>query len=234
MNQPQAVPIKIIMVGSISVGKTSLIAKYATGKKPIRRESTKNSSYISKKKMVNGINFEIKLWDTAGQEKYKSLTQLFTKDAQIAILVYSIIDEQSFNELGGWLKLVKSANNDNIIFGVVANKSDLSSEKKIPDEKGKEFAKSIHAEWRTTSAITEGEGIDSFINDLFIKYYNTFFNYNSNANSLSITLSTTEPSTEQKKKCCGGGDNNNDNNDNINKKNKNNQKQYHSSEHKKK
>ena len=231
MNQPPVVPIKIIMVGSISVGKTSLIAKYATGKRPIRRESTKNSSYISKKKMVNGTLFEIKLWDTAGQEKYKSLTQLFTKDAQIAILVYSIIDEQSFNELGGWLKIVKSANNDNIIFGVVANKSDLSSEKIIPDEKGKEFAKSIQAEWRTTSAITEGEGIDSFINDLFIKYYNTYFNYASNSNSLSITLSTTEPSTEQKKKCCGGGDNDNDN---KNKSHKNNQKQYHSSENKKK
>ena len=72
MNQPPVVPIKIIMVGSISVGKTSLIAKYATGKRPIRRESTKNSSYISKKKMVNGTLFEIKLWDTAGQEKYKS------------------------------------------------------------------------------------------------------------------------------------------------------------------
>ena len=212
MNAPNSIPIKIIMVGSISVGKTSLVAKYATGKKLLRRESTKNASFVSKKKMVNGIKFEIKLWDTAGQEKYKSLTKLFTKDAKIAFLVYSIIDEQSFNELDNWLELVKSANEDAVIYGVVANKSDLASEKKVPDEKGKEFAKNIGAEWRTTSAIIEGEGIDNFINDLFMKYYSIYFSY-SNTNSLSITLST-EPSTVKKKKCCGGRDN--DGNNNIN------------------
>ena len=219
MSSPQAVPIKIIMVGSISVGKTSLVAKYATGKRPLRRESTKNASFVSKKKMINGVKFEIKLWDTAGQEKYKSLTKLFTKDAKIAILVYSIIDEQSFNELDDWLEMVKSANDDTVIYGVLANKSDLSSEKKVPDEKGKEYAKSIGAEWRTSSAVTEGEGIDKFINELFLKYHNIYFNYAS-SNSLSITLST-QPSVVKKKKCCGGGGEDEDNkNNNNNKKRK--------------
>ena len=113
---PQTVPIKIIMVGSINVGKTSLVTKYATGKKPMRKDSTKNASYVNKIKTVNGIKFEIKLWDTAGQEKYKSLTKLFIKDAKIAILVYSIDDEESFNDLDDWLKLIKSVNDDTVIY----------------------------------------------------------------------------------------------------------------------
>jgi small GTP-binding protein len=229
---PQTVPIKIIMVGSINVGKTSLVTKYATGKKPMRKDSTKTATYVNKIKTVNGIKFEIKLWDTAGQEKYKSLTKLFIKDAKIAILVYSIDDEESFNDLDDWLKLIKSVNDDTVIYGVAGNKSDLSSDQIISDEKGQEYAKSIGAEWRSTSAVTEGQGIDNFINDLFLKYYNTYFNLNSSG-SLSITLSN-EPS-QVKKGCCGGGEEgegkNKTDNDNNNKKhqtdNDNNHKKHH-------
>ena len=199
-----AVPVKIIMVGSINVGKTSLIAKYATGKAPLKKESTKTASYVNKIKKVNGIKFEIKLWDTAGQEKYKSLTKLFIKDAKIAILVYSIDNEESFNDLDEWLKLIKSINNETVLYGVCANKSDLASEKTISDEKGKEYAKKIEADWTSTSAIINGKGIDKFVETLFIKYYNSNFNLNNTA-SLSITLSS-EKTKVEKKSCCGGGD----------------------------
>ena len=205
MSQPdsQAVPVKIIMVGSINVGKTSLVAKYATGKNPLIKESTKNASYVNKFKKVNGIKFEIKLWDTAGQEKYKSLTKLFIKDARIAILVYSIDNEESFNDLDAWLTLIKSMNDETVLYGVCANKSDLASEKTIPDERGKEYAKRIGAEWTSTSAIINGKGIDKFVETLFIKYYNSNFNLNNTA-SLSITLSS-EKTKVEKKSCCGGG-----------------------------
>ena len=203
MAEQLTIPIKIIMVGAMNVGKTSLVTKFATGKTPGQTKTTKNASYVSKRKNINGLNFEIKLWDTAGQEKYKSLTKLFIKDAKIAILVYSIDDEESFNDLDDWLKLIKSVNDDTVIYGVAGNKSDLSSDQIIPDEKGEEYAKSIGAEWRSTSAVTEGRGIDNFINDLFLKYYNTYFNLNSSG-SLSITLSN-EPS-QVKKGCCGGGE----------------------------
>ena len=201
----QSVPVKIIMVGSINVGKTSLVAKYSIGKSPIKTESTKNASYVNKFKTVNGIKFEIKLWDTAGQEKYKSLTKLFIKDAKIAILVYSIDNEESFNDLDAWLNLIKSMNDETVLYGVCANKSDLASEKTIPDEKGKEYAKKIGAEWTSTSAKINGKGIDKFVETLFIKYYNSNFNLN-NTTSLSLTLSS-EKTKVEKKGCCGGGGN---------------------------
>lgn len=59
------------MVGSINEGKTSLVSKYAKGKTSLKNECTKNASYINKFKRINGIKFEIKLWDTVGEEKYK-------------------------------------------------------------------------------------------------------------------------------------------------------------------
>ena len=193
--------VKIIMVGSMSVGKTSLVTKFATGKKLEEDKSTKNASYVSKIKVYNKINFEIKLWDTAGQEKYKSLTKLFTKEAKIAILVYSIDNEVSFSDLDEWLKLVKSSNEENIVLGVAANKSDLVSERKVTDERGKEYAKKIGAEWRSTSALLENGGIDELIDILFKKYYETSFSMEKTT-SLSLTM---EDSVYQKGGCCGGG-----------------------------
>ena len=205
MNNIAVVPVKIIMVGSLNVGKSSLVANYAEGKTSIKEKCSKTASFVNTIKIVNGIKFEIKLWDTAGQEKYKSLTKLFIKDAKIAILVYSIDNEESFKELDIWLELIKRTNDESILYGVCANKSDLASEKTIPDEKGKEYAKKIGAEWTSTSAIINGKGIDTFIDTLFIKYYKFFLPINDcNTNSYSITLSS-EKSKAEKKGCCGVG-----------------------------
>ena len=195
--------VKIIMVGSINVGKTSLVTKYATGKNPCISKSTKNASYITKKKFVDGINFEIKLWDTAGQERYKSLTQLFMKDSKIALLVYSIDDEKSFNDLNEWLKLIKNSNDENIILGVIANKSDLASENTIKDERGKEYAKKIGADWKSTSALVDNRGIDEIIDLLFSKYYNSNFKMDQ-SNSISISIDEIKSKKRKKKKCCSG------------------------------
>ena len=201
MNESNAFPIKIIVVGSINVGKTSLVIKYATGKTSGKTQTTKNSSYVEKIKIVNGIKFQIKLWDTAGQEKYKSLTKLYTKDAKIAILVYSIDNEQSFNDLDDWFELVKNSNDANILYGIAANKSDLVSENTISDERGKEYAKKIGAEWRLTSALVDGSGIEEYIDVLFIKYY--YSNFGPASRSRSITLSI-ENARIYKRTCCGG------------------------------
>ena len=201
--QTQTIPIKIIMVGAMNVGKTSLVTKFATGKFPKETKTTKNASYVIKPKKVNSLNFEIRLWDTAGQEKYKSLTKLFTKDAKIALLVYSIDDEESFNSLEDWLKLVEGTNDGNLILGVVANKSDLASDTTINNDRGKEYAEKIGAIFKTTSALVDNGGIDELIDILFQKYYATNFNMNQ-TNSLSLTLSM-EDSRAKKGGCCGGG-----------------------------
>ena len=203
VEQQQTIPIKIIMVGAMNVGKTSLVTKYATGKIPGQTKTTKNASYVSKYKKINTLNFEIKLWDTAGQEKYKSLTKLFTKDAKIAILVYSIDSEESFNSLDDWLKLVKSTNEDNLILGVAGNKSDLASDKTINNQRGEEYAKKIGALFKPTSALVENGGIEEFIDELFQKYYSTSFNYYDTINTINCIISL-ESSRVKNRRCCGG------------------------------
>ena len=163
--------IKLIIIGSVNVGKTSLLARYATGTFQKITKSTSNSSFISKIKTANNNQkYEIKLWDTAGQEKYRSLTKIFIKEAKIALLVYAIDDKKTFNDLNMWLNIVKEINSDKIIFGIAANKADLYLKAEVTDEQGKKYAKEIGAEWRSTSSLLDDCGIDELVDVLFNKY----------------------------------------------------------------
>ena len=164
------VPIKIIIIGSVNVGKTSLLTRYATGKFQNISKSTSNASFITKNKKINNKIYEVKIWDTAGQEKYRSLTKIFIKDAKIAILVYAIDDMNSFIDLSMWLNIIKEINSDKIIVGIAANKADLYKNSQVSDEQGKKYAKQIGAEWRSTSSLLDDCGIDDLVDTLLKKY----------------------------------------------------------------
>lgn len=203
------IPLKIILIGSINVGKTSLITKYSTGIYSTNINSTRNASFFTKIREINGIKYEIKLWDTAVQEKYKSLSKLFFKNANIAILVYSIDNEESFNDLDEWLKLTRTVNNEDIILGVAANKIDLALDNTISEEKGREYAKRIGGIFYTTSALLENKGLDNLIDDLLRKYnennndyeYSNILNVGMIQSSYDSNILKIDQSREAKKGC---------------------------------
>ena len=199
--------IKLIIIGSVNVGKTSLLTRYATGKFQNISKSTSNASFITKTKFVNNEKYEIKLWDTAGQEKYRSLTKIFIKDAKIAILVYAIDDKNTFNDLKMWLNLVREINAHPIIYGIAANKADLYKKAEVTDEQGKKYAKEIGAEWRSTSSILDDFGIDELVDVLFKKYIET--NTLKKTGSLSkkdtiILNNNNNNENDRNSGCCGG------------------------------
>ena len=163
--------IKVIILGSVGVGKTCLITRYKTGKFLQTIPSTFGSNFVKINKIINNKEYIFNLWDTAGQEKYNSLTQTFTKNAKIVILVYSITDKKSFLALDNWLKLVKDGNGETgYVLGVAGNKSDLYTESEVPDKKGKEYAKKINAVFKLTSAKEESKGIEELMNELVMNY----------------------------------------------------------------
>ena len=211
--------IKLIIIGSVSVGKTSLLIRYATGKFQNILKSTSTPSYIPKTKMVNNKLYEIRLWDTAGQEKYRSLTKIFIKDAKIALLVYAIDDENSFKDLDMWLNIVKEVNNEKIILGIAANKADLYDKAKVTDEQGKQYAKKIGASWSSTSSLQDDNGIDGLVDELLEKYLKIKGNNGSTKENKGITL--TSKNMEENEKgggCCGSKKEKKKNKNKINKK----------------
>lgn len=204
-NNEKVIPVKLIIIGSVNVGKTSLLTRYATGKFQQILKSTSNASFIVKNKIVNNQNYEIKLWDTAGQERYRSLTKIFIKEAKIALLVYSIDDLNSFKDLNMWLNIVKEVNNDHIILGIAANKADLYKNAKVTDEEGKKYAKDIGAEWRSTSSLMDDCGIDELVDVLFNKYIQSKTLRKSASFSTQDTIMLNKKINDnEKSSCCGG------------------------------
>ena len=200
----------MIILGSVGVGKTCLITRYKTGKFLQHIPSTFGSNFVKIEKIINNKKYILNIWDTAGQEKYNSLTQTFTKNAKIVILVYSMIDKKSFLDLDNWLKLVKQENGESgYALGVAANKSDLYSQAEINDKKGQEYAKKINAIWKQTSAKEESKGIEELIKELTLRYIKIEETVR-NSRSDSIRLSK-NMINKKKGGCCEKGE------DNINK-----------------
>ena len=201
-DKPKSNTIKIIVVGSMAVGKTCLIAHYQTGKFLSDIPSTCGSSFVQIKKTVKGKKYTLNLWDTAGQEKYDSLTKIFTKNANIVILVYSIVDKKSFQALNKWLKIVKEINGeDGYALGVAANKSDLYKQTVVPDSQGQEYAKKIKAVWKSTSAKEEDKGIEVLIDELLEIYLAKQHNNN---NTEYIKLNNKDENKKKEGGCCSG------------------------------
>lgn len=92
---------KVVLLGDSGVGKTCIISRYISGTYDAFSASTNGASYASKVVKYEGMNNQVSLeiWDTAGQEKYRSLAKFFYKDAAVVILVYDIACKASFDNL---------------------------------------------------------------------------------------------------------------------------------------
>ena len=198
--------IKVILLGEAGVGKTNLI-NIVTGIEFNDNEaSTGTSSFSMKKLTVNGNKYSIKLWDTIGQERFRHLTKLFYNDSKIVIFVYDITQKDSFEELKKyWVKDVEEKLGKDVIKGIVGNKIDLFMKEEVTEDQGKEFAKSVDAEFLLSSAKTDGpKKFEDFLIKLYEKYL-TKIGGQPNTNSKDqkkVVLNNNNNIGKTGKKCC--------------------------------
>ena len=145
--------IKVILLGETGVGKTNII-NIATNQSFEPEEKTTIASSFSKVILkIKKKQYQLNLWDTIGQEQFRQLTKLFYNNSKIVIFVYDITSKESFNELKNyWVKDIESKLGNNIIKGLIANKSDLFLYEQVKEEEGEEYAKSINAKFLMFSA----------------------------------------------------------------------------------
>ena len=177
MNEPES--IKVVLLGESGVGKTSIISQFTTNKFNPRCPTSVSAQFISKTvdfpELGQSIKFDI--WDTIGQEKYRSLAKIFYKDAKVIILVYDITTEFSFNGLKEfWYNETKDNTDSTPIYAVVANKVDLYVEQTVSNSDGQEFADEIGAIFQTTSALSDS-GINTLFENVGKKYFMPDFDY---------------------------------------------------------
>ena len=162
---------KVVLVGESGVGKTSIITQFIDQTFQEDIQSTTGGTFSTKSVVCDGgkiLKFEI--WDTAGQEKYRSLTTMFYKDANAAVMVYDVTRKDSFEEMKNyWAIQIKDNSPENIILAIAANKSDLIEQETVDEEEARNFAKELNAIFVTTSA-KSSEGINSLFEEIAKKY----------------------------------------------------------------
>ncbi len=144
---------KLIIVGEATVGKTSILLQYNENQFIENYITTIGNDKTIKEMTIKDKKLKVEIWDTAGQEKFRAVNKIFMKNTQIALIVYSITDKNSFEQLKFWIEQVKEINkNEKIIFGIAANKSDLFEQQIISTEVGKKFAEDNKCLFFETSA----------------------------------------------------------------------------------
>ena len=172
--------VKSVLIGESGVGKTSIIKQFVEHIFNPNCATSVSSSFSSRMFNVSNnqesIIFDV--WDTAGQEKYRSLAKIFYKDAKIIIFVYDITEKHSFESLKQyWYKEVLTHCTNNPIFAVVGNKIDLyENEKKGYEKEAKKWANSINAPFFTTSA-KSNIGIDLLFDEVGKKILDPDYKY---------------------------------------------------------
>ena len=193
--------VKLIFLGDAGVGKSSIINRFIHNIFDDKIDSTLGAQFSSK--VIEYPNYKIALqfdiWDTAGQEKYKSVNKFFYRDAQIVVLVYDITRENTFDEIKNfWLNQIKCFGEKNAIICLCGAKNDLIAKECIKEEDARNYAKENQIYFRLTSSLNN-EGIDSlfeFLGKIYLKKNNLVKSKN------SFSLSSKEKKIIKKKKCC--------------------------------
>ena len=208
--------LKIILLGEVFTGKTSLINAYTKEKFNPEVSTTTSPSYFSKLITVGNQTILVNIWDTAGQEKFRSMNKIYIKKSNIVLFIYDITRKKTFKELSFWVKYVENCiGKDNIIFCVVGNKLDLFDKEEelkqknfefdlVDTEEAREFANNIGAEYLETSAKESGASFVKFLDKIIGQYVEKYMNFvKNNKEKKGIQLDDDKDLSKQKKnKCC--------------------------------
>ena len=178
--------LKIVLLGEIATGKTNLINCFLGNIFNPISTPTLNPNSLEKKLNIYDTNYNINIWDTIGQEKYRSLSKLFLKGANIVIFVYDITKKSTFSELEYWVKLVEEEVGNTPILGVCGNKNDLYNLEEVNNLEGQEFAKKIGALFVETSAKEDPISFNNFIIKLVKKYHRNKNHINNDVQSIVL------------------------------------------------
>lgn len=151
---------KLVLLGSMGVGKTCLTERFAKGAFGDDHVPTIGATYVTKRATLEGDKrFIFEIWDTAGQERYEAMTPLYYRSAEAAIIVFDLTLTESFHKAKFWLSRLRQARpSPDMPIALVGNKMDCP-ERETKIEEVLEFARSNGLEYFETSART-GQNVD--------------------------------------------------------------------------
>ena len=152
---------KIILVGDSGVGKSCLSIKASRNYFEDFYSPTVGFEFLTFNVKVEDQNIKLQIWDTCGQEVYRSLISSFYRSASLAIIVYSIDSEESFSNIEKWLNDIKSQSNPNIKIFLIGNKADLEDKRQVTKENGEIFFKQNKLSFFTETSAKTGFNVQN-------------------------------------------------------------------------
>ena len=146
--------LKFIVIGDSSVGKSNILLRYVHNSFNPEFLTTIGVEFGAKNIEINKKIFKIQIWDTAGQENFRSITRAYYKNSVCALIVYDITNRSSFENIISWIEDCKGQSPKSIFIILVGNKNDLENERQVSYEEGLEFAKNNNIVFFETSAKT--------------------------------------------------------------------------------
>lgn len=149
---------KIVLLGDQGTGKTSILNRFVSGTFSENIDPTIGVDFSTKTCSLKGKLCRLLLWDTSGQERFRSLVPSYIRDCAAVGIVYDVTNVNSFHALSYWVDTVKSLTNDDTAIVLIGNKADRESERKVLKDEGENKARSLHAKFIEVSAAT-GDGV---------------------------------------------------------------------------
>ena len=149
--------IKIVIVGDSGVGKTNLLSRFSVNKFEENTRNTIGVDFTAVDLQISEKSVKAQFWDTAGQEKYRSIASAYYKNAQGVVMVYDMTRRETFENIENWWKELKEQGDPSINMILVGNKADLLEERVVTTEEASALAKQKDIFFMEVSAKTNFE-----------------------------------------------------------------------------
>ena len=200
---------KIIMVGDSGVGKTCILMRAVNNRYTDSYQATIGFEFLVMYFKVNNIKIKLQIWDTCGQEMYRSLIQGFYRNTALTILVYSKTNRSSYEELNTWIKDIKSNTEENIPIFLLGNKCDEEKNRvNVTKEEGEQIFKQYNLKYFSEVSAKTGYGVGEVFEEVAKTVYKDYcLKRNPRQKMPKMTLESQEDKEKKnnngkKKKCC--------------------------------
>lgn len=211
-----------VIIGESGVGKSCLVLNFAEQKPRRQHHPTIACEFASRIVQVKGKDVKIHIWDTAGQENFRSITRSYFRSSVAAFVVYDITCKNSFDRVQNWVNELRESAHNKICIYLVGNKLDLDRQREVTYQQGYTLAKQLKLKFTETCAFelnTVEAMFRSLAEDVLTKIENGEIDPknehygvklgNSKPQNLDTRLTENtelgKSKEEPKKRCCGGG-----------------------------
>ena len=200
-NLKNSVFFKLLLIGDLGVGKSSVILRYIEDYFSGTLMSSIGVDFKTKQIEINDRLIKMQIWDTAGHEKFRTITTSYYKSAHAIIVLYDITDSNSFEHIKNWMTDIDKFAKQGVLKLLIGNKIDLNENRKVTKEAGQALANKYGINFFEVSA---KDNIN--IDELFIDVAKSLLERNENMinddNNGNVVLNSNKVHSKKKKKCC--------------------------------